>query len=122
MDGRQAEDEQVALVALDNMHPAILRGMAPPTDCNWEGTFWGQQIASGTSETSANLLGQRSTTPEAFRPTLQEAWQQAKNSRQCMDEVRGGFGEGVQLDFPSEIEAAAPDEINIRRWLTEVPN
>ena len=58
------------------------------------------------------LLGVDSNVPESIKGILQQATRQAYNVRQCMSRVRGAFGEGVDLEFPEEVQEEVPGKPN----------
>ena len=67
--------------------------------CDWRKLFWGQDVPEGCSEEVKKLLGVDEKVPEKIKSILSEASRKACSAMQCMDQVGGAFGEGVNLVF-----------------------
>lgn len=76
--------------------------------CDGAKTFWGQNLPEGCTEAVRKLLGEENEVPTCVQDILAGAAAKAVNARQCMDQMRGGFGEGIELQFPEELEEATP--------------
>ena len=108
---RTEVDAELAAVPCQYLPNAVKRGIAPATQCNHENAYWGQQIGDEVEQSTKALLGCMMEVPYELQKVLKDAWQGARNARQCLARIKGPFGQGTKPIFPHEVNGIAPDNI-----------